>query len=140
MIVTPKAIRATRPFTPSRDWTCRQKKTRPSSPSRESFVTTTGSVATAAISTTAAVRLVGPITGRILVPLVSLVGVVVERPLVGSGVVVAPPILVTVGVIAAIAAVGSVAVALVVRAVVIAVATVAGHDDGQFGIGSCEMN
>ena len=73
-------------------------------------------------------------------PLVSLVGVAVERPLVGSGVVVAPPILVVVGVITAIAAVGSVAVALVVRAVVIAVATVAGHDDGRFRIGSREMN
>jgi len=86
------------------------------------------------------VRLVGPITGRILVPLVSLVGVAVERPLVGSGVVVAPPILVVVVVITAIAAVGRVAVALVVRAVVIAVASVAGHDDGRFGIGSREVN
>jgi len=75
-----------------------------------------------------------------LIPLVSLVGVGVERALIGSGVVVAPPILVAVGVIAAIAAVGSVAVALVVRAVVIAVATVAGHDDGRFEIISFVRN
>jgi len=82
----------------------------------------------AAGSVSISIRLVGTITGGVLVPLVSLVGVAVKRPLIGSGIVVTASVLVLVTIVASVPAIGRVVVAGAICTVII---SVAGHDHTQ---------
>jgi len=86
---------------------------------------TVSAAATCTGSVSISIGLVGTITGGVLVPLVSLVGVAVKRPLIGSGVVVTASVLVLVTIVASVPAVGCVVVAGAIGAVIISVAS---HD------------
>lgn len=76
-------------------------------------------------SVSVSIRLVGTITGGVLVPLVSFVRIAVKRPLIGSGVVITTSALVLVTIVASVPAIGCVVVAGPIGAVII---SIAGHD------------
>jgi len=86
---------------------------------------TAPTAATCTGSVSVSIRLVGTITGGVLVPLVSFVRVAIKRPLIGSGVVITTSVLVLVTIVASVSAIGCVVVAGPIGAVII---SIAGHD------------